>query len=295
MEVLDSEDKAKQLVQPVQTRSLVILVKSLIVLAFAALGTAITYANTNNGLRAFSFYYGYHLFILGLIAWGIIRAARYAGCEDRQEITGDVQAKVLVGKFDLLIRNNLGFGFFRLSSYLGFALVVFYPIFRCCFTLPYLFCHVCPKKCVFGVLRPYLVPGALIMNIERRHWCYHACPLATLHDCEIRNLAQAKNSPRWFYYCALASLAFTVFSYFKLKSDLTPSSSIWGNWYDFFLENQYAPLEGTIVVTLVLLVIGLRYRRVFCSLLCPVGTLSGLVLRVERQLVGCKNSHRKEG
>ncbi|HQH28991.1 MAG TPA: hypothetical protein PLP17_16480, partial [Oligoflexia bacterium] len=132
----------------------------------------------NRMLYSFSFNRFYHLLLVGLLGWGIARAISYVRAEEQGKGNG------LLVRLDRKTAKAAGLSFFRLVNYCGFALAVFYPLGRCYFSLPYLFCHVCPRKCVFGFLRPYLVPAALIMNLERRHWCFHACPIGTVHDCQ---------------------------------------------------------------------------------------------------------------
>ena len=108
----------------------------------------------------------------------------------------------------------------RWVYFVAFSLVVFYPIFRCYFKIPYLFCHVCPGKCIFGFVRPYIVPAALIMNLEKRFWCYHACPIGTLFDCQGRVWRKSKRVPEPLRRVSIAVLVFTAIAYFKIMWDL---------------------------------------------------------------------------
>jgi polyferredoxin len=172
----------------------------------------------------------------------------------------------------------------RWMYFLAFSLVAFYPIFRCYFKVPYLFCHVCPQKCVFGFVRPYLVPAVLIMNLEKRYWCYRACPIGTLFDCQARACKKSKRVPKWLQALPIAVLVFTAIAYFKIMWDLEGQPAVQFDWYTFFSHNMFAVTASVIAIAAALIILAYRLRRTFCETLCPVGTFSDLVLKLERFL-----------
>jgi polyferredoxin len=121
------------------------------------------------------------------------------------------------------------------------------------------------------------------MNLEKRYWCYQACPIGTLYDCQACIGGRPKRL-RWLGYLALAALAFTAVSYFKLDSDLGSEGKAIQDWYTYFFKNRYSVSLTVIGVAGGLVAVAYRLRRSFCSALCPIGTFSDLVLRLERSL-----------
>jgi len=255
------------------------LVFCAVLFAFVALGGLIVAPDTSGRIYAFTFTPAYHWLLLILAGWGILQAMGVR-LRSKRELQGKFQ-EVALRIFQQTRLRPLRWLFF-----LAYAPVVFYPIFRCYFAAPFLFCHVCPRLCIFGFLRPYLVPAALLMNLEKRHWCHHACPLGTLYQCQASSGGRERRLGRWLFALPLAVLVFTVVGYFEIERDME-GVGIWaGDWYTFFFKESFSVSGVVIAAAAVLLVMGFRWRRSFCDTLCPVGTLSELWLKIERRLPG---------
>ena len=243
-----------------------------VVLTFCGIGILVSQDRTSTILYSMSFTQSYHWGLLVLLAFGILQAMgiipQFGGAGFWKSMDHEIFQRT---KVRLL----------RWVNFFAFALVIFFPIFRCYFKVPYLFCHTCPRQCAFGYLRPYLVPAALIMNIDRRFWCFHCCPIGTLHDCQARVTKRPFRLPKFSKILPLATLAFTVFAYFKISADLSQSKAADQDWYTFFFMNVYAPYGLVIGIATLLVLLAFKLRRPFCELLCPVGTLSGLLLKIE--------------
>jgi len=250
-----------------------------VLFVFLALGALIVAPDTSGRIYAFTFTPAYHWLLLALAGWGILQAmdTRLLARLDDQ-----VRKRLEVVSRRVYQRTRLRPG--RWLFFLAFAPVVFYPIFRCYFKVPYLFCHVCPRVCVFGYLRPFLVPAALIMNLEKRHWCHHVCPLGTLYHCQAGSGGQGRRLGKWLFVLPLVVLAFTVVGYFKIPRDLDGETLWGGDWHAFFFHQTFAVSLVVIAAAAALLIMGFRWRRSFCDTLCPVGTFSELLLRLERKL-----------
>lgn len=182
-------------------------------------------------------------------------------------------------------RRHPGLGMWRWIKFLGLGFIVFYPLFRCFFKVPYLFCHVCPRKCVFGWFRPYLIPAALVMNLNNRHWCHHSCPVGTLLHCQ--ETALRPPARRWWtqpvsVLFSLGALAFAAFSYFLVRSDQAERADVPEGWYQFFFKNSFSFSLAVIAVAGVIVLAGVLRRRAFCNCLCPVGSVSEFYLQLER-------------
>jgi spermidine synthase len=250
-----------------------------VLFAFVALGGLIVAPDTSRGLYAFTFTPAYHWLLLALAGWGILQAMGV-----RLQSRSQLQRKFQ--EIALRVYRRTRLRPLRWLFFLAYAPVVFYPIFRCYFTVPFLFCHVCPRLCVFGFLRPYLVPAALLMNLEKRHWCHHACPLGTLYQCQADSGGRGRRLSRWLFALPLAMLGFTTVGYFEIERDME-GVGIWtGDWYAFFFKETFSTSGAVIASAAVLLIMGFRWRRSFCDTLCPVGTFSELWLKIERRLPG---------
>ena len=248
-----------------------------VLFAFVALGGLIVAPDTSGSIYAFTFTPAYHWLLLALAGWGILQAMGMR-LRSRSQLQGTFQ------EIALRVHRHTRLRPLRWLFFVAFAPAVFYPIFRCYFTAPFLFCHVCPRLCVFGFLRPYLVPAALLMNLEKRHWCHHACPLGTLYQCQTVSGGRGRRLSRWLFALPLAVLAFTTVGYFEIERDME-GVGIWtGDWYAFFFKETFSASGAVIAIAAVLLIMGFRWRRSFCDTLCPVGTFSELWLKIERRL-----------
>jgi spermidine synthase len=243
-----------------------------VLLPFSAIGILAGPDRTSTVLYNISFTPVYHWGLLVLLAFNMLQAMGIVpqlGTADFRQVLAR----------PILQRTKIHLS--RWLNFFAFALVVFFPVFRCYFKIPYLFCHVCPRQCVFGYLRPYLVPAALIMNLDKRFWCFHCCPIGTLHDCQARVAFRPAVLPKFIKVLPLAVLAFTAFAYFRLSADQTQPEAAARDWYTFFFMNVYTSFGIVIAVAALLILTTFKLRRPFCELLCPVGTLSGLLLKIE--------------
>lgn len=175
---------------------------------------------------------------------------------------------------------------FRWIQFIGLGLVVFYPLFRCFFKIPYVFCHVCPRQCVFGYFRPYLIPAALLMNLRARHWCHHACPVGSLQHQQ----GGGRPLPRWLMALPLCIAAACALAWFRVRADAAAAPEGGGPWFQFFFKNGFTSSGVVLGSVAVILVLGWVWHRVFCGGICPVGGVSELLTRVERWLNGHERS-----
>ncbi|MCC6933138.1 MAG: 4Fe-4S binding protein [Deltaproteobacteria bacterium] len=249
----------------------------------ALLGALLLSDSTYQYINAFTLNPNYHLWLIALMIAAIVAIV----------ITLDSSVE-LEAQLTALPRSN-GLVIFRWLYFLSFLPALIYPLFRCVFKIPFLFCHVCPQRCVFGHLRPYLIPWALTINLERRKWCYNLCPLGTLQECQ----AKATKSQNYVHsvlgkfldFLPYVILALTVVIYLVVwGGDKAAVNSLSSSWYEYFYAGSNDPQTLVIVSVIMLLIIGLFRRRSFCSLLCPAGALSGLLLKMQRLM-----SHKRRG
>ena len=259
--------------------------------ALACAGLAAAVEGAASGLYALTFSPWYWALVLVLVA-AVLAGALGMWDKPGTRAHGTRARGNRLARWRQLLYDGTGITGLRWAVFFGAGLVVFYPVFRCFFAVPWLFCHACPRPCVFGLLRPYLVPAVLLANLERRHWCHTACPLGTLHQCQAGLVRRPRRLRRPFTWLAFASLAFAAITYFKVSADRVSADaasagaaaeSLLGNWYSALYLDHFAVVPAVLIAAAVLLALGFRWLRPFCDLLCPVGALSELVLKLERR------------
>jgi len=250
----------------------------IMLLVFVGLGAAIVAEDTSTAVYDFSFTPAFDYAALGLLALGIALAIGLRLPERGGAIVGAWR------RFSDGVYEVTKLRLFPWASFLGLGLVTFYPLFRCYFKVPWLFCHVCPRKCVFGYVRPYLIPAVLIMNLERRFWCTRGCPLGSLGTAQGRLCPSSRRPPLALRTLSWLVLAFTVVSYFEIESSFRDGGGALGDWYTFFYENRFVTSAVVVATVAALLVLTVRWRRPFCEVLCPVGRCSELLRRIEKLL-----------
>ena len=160
-----------------------------------------------------------------------------------------------------------------------------FPLARCYFDVPYVFCHVCPRQCVFGVLRPYLVPAALIANLHGRRFCERACPLGTVQtSCERSRLRRLPRVPAAGLMRA-AALGLVAIAYVVVRGEREEGVQGTG-LYALMFRNAYAPAFSTLAAASALVVLSFLVRRPFCDGLCPIGAASDAITRLEARFLG---------
>ena len=243
---------------------------------FVVFGVLVLSDSVMPTVRRFSYSSWYRHVLLLLGVWAVVKLLRGPRWKsERVQHAGGLRA-VLASA-----RKATGLTFYRWAGFIVLSLAAFMPIFRCFFSIPYLFCHVCPQKCIFGIVRPYLVPSALLVNLRNRQFCYGTCPIGTLHDCQ-PCLRKRWRVPNW---CALAvgllALAFVAVGYFKV-TELDPDSS-W--FFDYFI-GSYSSTSLVIAFAAVSLFLGVVIWRPFCSFLCPIGNTSEWISKTTRVIKG---------
>ncbi|MFH1848974.1 MAG: 4Fe-4S binding protein [archaeon] len=152
--------------------------------------------------------------------------------------------------------------------YVLFAAYVFYPIFRCYFRIPYLFCHVCPRKCIFGQLRPYTVPSALLLNFSGRFWCTRMCPAGIMQA----NVARKKacEAPKGLGYIVLLAV---IALYFSADQGM-------------LFKNIFSVSSAVIAFALAFIALSVFVARPWCSI-CPIGVAGNIILKAQKAIQKC--------
>lgn len=187
------------------------------------------------------------------------------------------------------VAQRVGISPLRAVVFLVLLPVAALPLGRCYFVVPYLFCHVCPRPCVFGVLRPYVVTTALIANFGDHRFCQRACPLghaqaapASLSAARVRAFGKAAWTLR---ILALALVAYLYFAALRDHREGTEGVGV----YAWFYADHYAVSPWVLGVAGAALVLSFLLHRPFCETACPIGATSDLITRSEKKWLRSKS------
>lgn len=148
------------------------------------------------------------------------------------------------------------------------------PFIKCYFRAPYILCKVCPRKCVFGELRPVIIPSFLLLNLDKRFWCFKLCPCGTFQDYQAKLCKRRIRLPKWLFYFRYLILLFVVVMVLLLIFNESFKNP-------FFIGN-YTLIIGTLIVAFVIFVFCFFIPRLWCNYVCPIGSFGDLVLKFEK-------------
>jgi len=152
------------------------------------------------------------------------------------------------------------------------------PLFRCYFKIPYIFCKACPRKCPWGELRPIIIPSFLLLNLDRRFWCFRLCPFGTMQDYQSRISKIRIKLPKWLFYFRYLFLLFTITVILLVIFNQ--------NFYLLFFKGDFHFVLGTFVAALIIFILAFFIPRFWCNYFCPIGSFGDLALKVENKIKG---------
>ncbi|NQV09327.1 4Fe-4S binding protein [Candidatus Woesearchaeota archaeon] len=169
--------------------------------------------------------------------------------------------------------------------FIVFLPLVFFPVFKCYFKVPFVFCHVCPRKCIWGYLRPFTVSGVMLMNIQKRLWCYNICPIGILQKKQAEFKKKSFVLPKWIKESIrIIILAALVVSYFVIRKANIEHVFQAQNLYTYMFKNVFSISLSVMIVSGIILLLSFFVYRLWCSYICPIGTCSDLILKLEKRL-----------
>ena len=167
------------------------------------------------------------------------------------------------------IKNNL----LKTIYFIAFLPIASIPIIKCYFRIPYIFCKACPRKCVFGELRPLLIPSFLLLNLDRRFWCYKLCPCGTFQDYQTKLCKKRIKLPGLFIYVRYIFLLFVILMVLLLIFN--------EGFKNPFFIGAYKIIIITLIVALIIFILSFFIPRFWCNYFCPIGSFSDLALKYE--------------
>ena len=150
------------------------------------------------------------------------------------------------------------FKFARLISLFTLGPLLFYPFSYCPFRLPYVYCFICPTRCVWYKIRGAALLLIIGLNIKKGLFCNHICPLGTIQSffSKLRNKKVA------------VPIFLRGLKYFSIVLILLIVISTWMNHiFSLKLKNL---LWGVFLLGIIMSVFNHRF---FCHNLCPINAL----------------------
>lgn len=156
----------------------------------------------------------------------------------------------------------------KVIYFILFLPLIIAPIFRCWFRIPYIFCSVCPNKCVFGRVRTLFIPLILGINLKNKLWCCY-CPFGQIQDQQIK-ISKKRFTVHLSYlrYIILFILIIILLIIFVTKKT--------------YLLKGYGFSLTIFIIFLFLLSLSFFVPRFFCKNLCPINTSTEIILEFKK-------------
>lgn len=252
----------KKLLKFIQSRYFTVPV---LFIALGLFGLLALHSKYGSRLYLFTFHPVYIILILLGIAYGILLAIDWKFFRMPKDI---IKRKIISGVY-----------------FVVFLPFVFFPVFKCYFKVPFVFCHVCPRKCIWGYLRPFIVSGVMLMNVEKRLWCYNFCPIGILQNKQAEFKIKGIALPKWIKESIrILILVALVASYFIIKKAKIGHVFRTESLYTFMFKNVYSTSLTVLIVGGIILLLSFFIYRLWCSYICPIATCSDLILKAEKKL-----------
>ncbi|MBW2989944.1 4Fe-4S binding protein, partial [Candidatus Woesearchaeota archaeon] len=146
------------------------------------------------------------------------------------------------------------------------------PFIKCHFKVPFVFCRACPRKCVFGELRPFIIPSFILLNLDKRFWCYKLCPCGTVQEYQAKACKKRIRLPGWLINIRYAILAFVIVMVSLLIMD--------ERFRNPFFIGRYSIVAGTAIAASIIFLLCFFIPRFWCRYICPVGSFSDVVDKI---------------
>jgi spermidine synthase len=177
-------------------------------------------------------------------------------------------------------RHRFGMSPLRAVTLLVLLPVAAMPLGRCYFTIPWVLCHACPKPCVFGLLRPYVITSALIANLSDLRFCQRSCPLGLAQSAAGDTaFARPRRLGRVAWTLRVALLLFVAWLYFAVEPGPVRDAEGMIEW---LYLNRYTASSWILAAAGLFIILSFFLRRPFCEVACPIGATSDALLRAEQ-------------
>ena len=220
----------------------------------------------------------------------------------RAAVLGGLHLPVQARRLESALRAATGIGLRRWLFFLVLAPLAAFPIARCYFLVPFVLCHACPRRCVFGELRTFVVASALLQNLDNSRFCTGACPLGTSQDgarsCAGRPahprpqlsalLRTRKRFPlatltRWLALAAVVALYWS-----GLEPEARPALGSSAGVFVFVFKNVLAPSAWVLLIALGVLVASFFLPPPILPYALPIGATSSVLHLLDARMLARK-------
>lgn len=147
-----------------------------------------------------------------------------------------------------------------------------YPFFFCPFKMPYLYCFICPVRCVWYRIRGFVLLIALGMNIKRDSFCNYICPFGTIQILLSKMVSKKIQMPKLFHSFKYISVVLILVIIMFTKAPVAFGYKFIGlSLSQVFITKIKWLFLGIFLLGMVLSIFSYRF---FCFSLCPIRALS---------------------
>jgi len=164
----------------------------------------------------------------------------------------------------------------KIIYFIIFLPIAAIPLVKCYFKIPYVLCKACPRKCVFGEVRPFIIPSFLLLNLDKRSWCYKLCPCGTFQDYQAKLCKKRIKPPKSLIYLRYLFLLFTIIAVLLLVFN--------ENFKDPFFVGTYKIIITTIIAAVIIFLLSFFIPRFWCNYICPIGSFGDLALKLGHKI-----------
>ena len=164
----------------------------------------------------------------------------------------------------------------KIIYFILFLPIAVIPLIKCYFKIPYILCKACPRKCVFGELRSFIIPSFILLNLDKRFWCYKLCPFGTIQDYQAKLCKKRIKPPKAIIYLRYFFLIFTIIAVLLLIFN--------ENLKNPFFVGTYKVIILTIIAAAIIFILSFFIPRFWCNYFCPVGSFADLTLKLENRI-----------
>ena len=190
-----------------------------------------------------------------------------------------VYISLIIGLVLLLLsyfnKINLKSSLMKIVYGLIFLPAIFFPIMRCYFKVPYIFCKACPRRCPWGNLRSVIVPSFLLLNINKRFWCFKMCSLGTLQDYQNKICSKRISLPKLLIKIRYFVLVYVIFVVIMGIIRIGGSPPFFKGDHHFYI--------WSFSIAIIIFILAFFIPRFWCNYICPIGSFSDIVLKIENK------------
>ena len=157
-----------------------------------------------------------------------------------------------------------------------FLPVLLFPVFRCYFKVPYLFCRSCPNRCPWGISRTIFFSTFAGLNFSDRFWCTAFCPFGTFQECQTQISNKRFKPFSWLAASAYIILSLVAGMYFLTFFGLP--------WVGLFKVGEYAWAAMPVLAAILIITAAFFVPKLWCRYICPVGTIAELSSKLKHTI-----------